>query len=224
LAIDPKELYAHYVLAKLEFGLHHDPAEAKKHVQVILAAADGYTARTMQADLAEATKDKKAMRAALEKAAQFDPMLLDPLIDLYKIAVEDKRDDDALVLLRKMVTMDAHERVPWNKLLEALAKKSLWDEILKNAEGAIYVDPYSPTVHAMIARAYTMTGKLKEANDEIDAGLDAKPKGESEAILHVERARAAWKAKDVAKAKSELDVAAKLDPKSQDVTDLRSQL
>jgi tetratricopeptide (TPR) repeat protein len=211
-------------LAKLEFGLHHDPAAAKTHVQAIIAQADGYTARTMEADLAEATKDKKAMRTALEKAAQFDPTLLDPLIDLYKIAVEEKRDDDALTLLRKMVTMDAHERVPWNKLLEALAKKSLWDEILKNAEGAIFVDPYSSTVHAMIARAYTMTGKLKEANEEIDAGFDAAPKGPNEAILHVERARAAWKGKDLVKAKSELDAAAKLDPKSQDVIDLRSQM
>jgi tetratricopeptide (TPR) repeat protein len=225
IAIDPKNQLAHYVVAKLAFGLRKDPNETRTHVDAIVAAGgDGYVVQIMKADLAEAAKDAKGLRAALEKAHTFDPSQIDPLVDLYKLADKEGRDADALALLRKMVKMDPHERVPWKKLLEALAKRALWDELIQVGEGAVFVDVYAPEVHGYYARALTAKGRLRDAHAEIDAGLAAKPKPEGEALLRLERARALGKEKKVAAAKVELDAAAKLDPKLDGLSTLRAEL
>jgi len=225
LGLDNKNQLAHYIAAKLAFGLRKDAAETKTHVQAIISAGgDGYVVENMLADLAEAQKDKKGMRAALEKSAQFDPTQIEPLIDLWQLAEDDKRDDDAIALLRKMVKMDPHERLPWKKLMGGLAQKALWDELIQIGEGAVFVDVYAPEVHALYARALIMKGRIKDGYEEIDAGLAAKPKPEGEAMLRVEKARALWKEKKTPQAKTELDAAAKLDPKSPDVAALKALL
>lgn len=225
IGLDPKSQLGHYIAAKLAYGLRKDLAETKQHVQAIIAAGgDGYVVQNILADLAETQKDLKAMRAALEKAAQFDPTQIEPLIDLWQLAEDDKRGDDALGLLRKMVKMDPHERLPWKKLMGALAKKGLWDELVQVGEGALYVDVYAPEIHAWLARAYTNKGRPKDAYDEVDAGLAAKPKPEGEAMLRVERARALHKEKKTAQAKAELAAALKADPKSPDAKELEGQL
>lgn len=225
IGLDNKSQLAHYIAAKLAFGLRKDAAETKTHVQAIISAGgDGYVVQNMLADLAEAQKDTKGMRAALEKAAQFDPSQVEPLIDLWQIAEEEKRASDSIALLRKMVKMDPHERLPWKKLMGALAQQGLWDELIQVGEGAVFVDVYAPEVHAWLARALTNKGRTKDAYDEIDAGLAAKPKPEGEAMLRVEKARALWKDKKTPQAKTELDAALKLDPKSPDAAALKSQL
>ncbi|MGZ3423772.1 MAG: tetratricopeptide repeat protein [Polyangiales bacterium] len=225
LALDGKNQLAHYIAAKLAFGVKHDFSGARTHVMAIVSAGgDGYLVQNMMADIASAQKDLKAMRAALEKAANYDPSQLDPLIDLYKLAEKENRPDDVLALLRKMVKIDPHERVPWKKLMEALAAKGLWDELVQVGEGAIYVDVFSPEVHAWYARALTMKNRANDALDEVDAGLAAKPKPEGEAMLRVEKARALWKQKKTAQAKSELDAALKLDPKQPDGLKLKGEI
>ena len=50
------------------------------------AGGDGYTVQMALADLAEAKKDKAAMRAALEAANRFDPSQSDPLKGLIDLA------------------------------------------------------------------------------------------------------------------------------------------
>ena len=225
IGLDGKNQLAHFIAAKLAFGLKKDVAETKSHIAAIQAAGgDGYTLQNMLADLAEAQKDKKGFRAALEKAATFDPTQIEPLVDLWQLAESEKRADDALALLRKMVLMDPHERLPWKKLMETLVQKSLWDEAIKVGEGAVYVDVYSPEIHAFYARALTNKGRPKDAIDEADAGLATKPKPPLEAMVRVEKARALWKDKQLAKAKEELAAAFKLDPKSPDAAALQAQM
>ena len=216
VALDGNDQLAHYLLAKLAFGLDKDVAVASKHAQAIVSAGgDGYVVENMLADLALADpkKDVKRFRVALEKAAAFDPSQVDPLVDLWQLAVDEKRSADALELLRKMVKLDPHERLPWKKLLEQLVAEGKWDEAITVGEGAIYVDVYAPEIHADYARALTMKGRTKDAHDEIDAGLAAKPKPPGEALLRAELARVLAKEKQPAKAKDALDAALKLDPK-----------
>lgn len=225
ITLDPKNQLAHYIAAKLAYGVKHDIGATRGHAQAIVTAGgDGYVVENMLADVAAAAKDMKAMRAALEKATTFDPTQLDPFIDLYRLADKEGRNDDALALLRKMVKIDPMERVPWKKLMEALANKGLWDELVQVGEGAVYVDVFAPEVHAWYARGLTMKGRTNEALDEVDAGLGIKPKPEGEAMLRTERARALWKQKKVPAAKAELDAALKLDPKNADALKLKGDL
>ena len=227
ITLDGNNQLAHYLEAKIAFGIRHDVGEASKHAQAIISAGgDGYVVENMLADLALADpkKDVKRFRAALEKAASFDPTQLDPLIDLWQLAVDEKRSNDQLDLLRKMVKLDPHERVPWNKLMDELVSRALWDEAIAVGEGAIYVDVYSPSVHGDLARALTMKGRFKDAHDEIDGGLAAKPKPEGEAMLRVELARVLAKEKQLPKAKEALDAALKLDPKNVEAGKLKAEI
>jgi tetratricopeptide (TPR) repeat protein len=225
IGLDPKNQLGHYIAAKLAFGLRKDANETKLHVQGIMAAGgDGYVTQNMMADLADATKDMKGFRSALEKAHLYDPTQVEPLIDLWQIAEKEGRADDSLNLLRKMAKMDPHERLPWRKLMDALVKKQLWDEVIAVGEGAIFVDVYGAEVHAFYAHALTMKDRAKEAVDEADAGIAGKPKPELEAMLRVEKARALAKLKQNALAKTELDSALKLDPKNADALQLKPQI
>lgn len=225
IALDTKSQLAHYIAAKLAFGLRKDPGETRTHVQAIISAGgDGFVVENMLADLAEATKDMKGFRAALEKASTYDPTQMEPMIDLWQLAEKEGRADDALVLLRKMVKMDPHERTPWRKLMDALVKKGLWDEVIQVGEGAVFVDVYGADVHAFYARALTMKGRYKDALDEADAGIAAKPKPELEAMARTEKARALWKLKNIAQAKTEIDAALKLDPKNADAVKLKAEI
>ena len=225
IGLDGKNQLAHYIAAKLAFGLRKDAAETKTHVSAIQSAGgDGFTVQNMLADIAEAQKDNKAFRAALEKATTFDPTQIEPFIDLWQLAESEKRADDALALLRKMVLMDPHERLPWKKLMDVLVQKSLWDEAIKVGEGAVFVDVYSPEIHAFYARALTNKGRARDAIDEADAGLAGKPKPPLEAMLRVEKARALFKDKQTQKAKDELASALKLDPKNPDALALQAQM
>jgi cytochrome c-type biogenesis protein CcmH/NrfG len=227
VTIDGKSQLAHYLLAKIAFGLRKDVPGATKEAQAIVSAGgDGYVVQNMLADLALADpkKDAKRFRTALEKAAAFDPSQIDPLIDLWQLAVDEKRDADAMDLLRKMVKLDPHERIPWKKLLEGLATQGKWDEAITVGEGAVFVDVYSPEVHGFYARALTMKGRFKDAHDEVDAGLAAKPKPPGEAMLRVELARVLAKEKNMGKAKEALEAALKLDPKNADALKLKGEI
>ncbi len=227
VGLDSKQQLAHYIAAKIAFGLRKDVGEATKHAQAIITAGgDGYVVENMMADLALADpkKDVKRFRTSLEKAAAFDPTQIDPLIDLWQLAEDEKRSADALDLLRKMVKLDPHERVPWKKLLAALDDAGKWDEAIQVGEGAVFVDVYAPEVHFLYARALTMKGKYKEAHGEIDAGLDAKPKPQGEAMLRVELARVLAKEKQMVKAKEALDAALKLDPKNTEAAKVKPEI
>jgi Flp pilus assembly protein TadD len=123
-----------------------------------------------------------------------------------------------------MVKLDPHERVPWKALITQLASEGKWDETIAVGESAIYVDVYSPDVHSAYAHALTMKGRTKEAHDEIDAGLAAKPKGPGEAMLRAELARVLWREKNAVKAKEALDAALKLDPKNTEALKLKGEI
>ncbi len=224
LKLDPKSLLAHYIAAKLAFGLRKDFDEAKTHAQAIAAGADGYVAENMLADIAEVKKDKAAVRAALEKAAAFDPWQIDPLLDLYQLAEQEKRDDDALALLRKITKIEPHERAPWHRLMAGLAKKRAWDELVSVGESAVFVDVYAAEIHALYARALTFKGRYADAHDEIDAGLALHQKPENEALLRVELARVLAREKQLPKAREALAQAMKLDPKNPDAAALAGEL
>jgi Tfp pilus assembly protein PilF len=69
-----------------------------------------------------------------------------------------------------------------------------------------------------------MKNRANDALDEVEAGLSGKPKPDGEAMLRVEKARALWKQKKTAQAKTELDAALKIDPKQPDALQLKGAI
>jgi tetratricopeptide (TPR) repeat protein len=165
------------VAARAAYSVNQDVAAVKAHMQAIIdAGGDGYIVQTIFADVADAQKDKAAYKAALEKAAAFDPASIEPLIGLYKLADADKRVDDQLSLLKGMAKLDPSEHVVWSKLLELLVSKGQWDEAVKAGESAVMADLYAPEVHAFYALALAKKGRNLDAANEIQVAKKIDPK------------------------------------------------
>jgi tetratricopeptide (TPR) repeat protein len=221
LAIDPANMNAHYLASKIARGLK-DRAGQRKHLDAIRrAGGDGYAIELELADLAEDAKDKAGMRAALEAAYRFDPTQSEPLKALYDMAVEDKRDGDALDVLRRYVKLEQHDRSVWRMLLEKLVEKKLWAEARKIGESALYVDVQSPHVHIAYAKALGATGDHDKAVFELESALLCNIKDKDAAGVHVLLAKEHKARGDAAKARSERDEALKVDPDNAEAKGLK---
>jgi tetratricopeptide (TPR) repeat protein len=191
LRLDPKDKDAHYIAAKLA-ATTKDPSAAAKHLRAIQdAGGDGFTVRMSLAELAEGEHDSAALRLSLEAAHRFDPTQPEPLKKLYELATEDKRDADALAVLRALAPVDQHDRRAWHLLLDRLVAAKNWDEARRVGESAIYVDVESFDVHFAYAQALAATGHHETATFEAESALlcEAKPEDKAavQAFLSKER-------------------------------------
>jgi len=210
LALDPKQMDAHFVSAKLSLSADKDVDGAIRHLDAIRAAGgDGYMVRDMYSDIAEARKDKAAMKANLEAAHRFDPSQPEPLQGLFDIAAEDKRDAEALEILRKLAPLDQHDRKVWRMLLDKLVEAKQWDEAVRVGESAVFVDVHSPEVHLAYGRALVQKGQHDKAIYELESALQGKPK--TPATVHALLARAHAALKHGPEARKHKDEAEKLD-------------
>ena len=183
LRLDPNELSAQYIMVKLSAS-KHDFTAMKAHIDAMLrAGGDGYATQMEVAELARGTTDKNALRAALEAATRFDPSQSDPYRALYKLDVDAKLDDDALVVLRKLTHLEQHDRPAWHALLERLVAAKKWDEAAAVGASAIFVDVESASIHTDYARALSALKKHDSAVFELESALacDAPPKETAEA-------------------------------------------
>jgi tetratricopeptide (TPR) repeat protein len=190
LRLDPNELDAHYLAVKVAES-SQDTAGMRSHLEAMQrAGGDGYTVQMGLAAVADAAKDKAALRAALEAAAKFDPSQSEPLRALLAIETEDKKDADALEVLRKLTQLEQHDRPAWRSLLERLVAAKRWGEATAAGESAIFVDVESAQVHMNYARALSALGKHDKAVFELGSALacDAPPKeiAEAHALLAAE--------------------------------------
>ncbi len=164
------------------------------------------------ADIAGAAKDKGGERASLEAAHRFDPTQVDPLRRLYDLASEDKREADALNVLRELAPLDQHDRHAWKLLLDGLVAAKNWDEARRVGDAAIYVDVESYAVHYDYAQALAATGRHEAASFEAESALLCEAKPEEKAAAHVLLAKERATLGDAAGAKSHRDEALKLNP------------
>ena len=93
-----------------------------------------------------------------------------------------KREADAVEILRRLAPIDQHDRRVWRRLLEHLVDKGQWQEAARVGESAIYVDVTSAKLHALYAKALQAVGRTKEAKFEAESALLCKPKDDEAAM------------------------------------------
>jgi tetratricopeptide (TPR) repeat protein len=183
LRLDPNELDARFLAVKIAESSQDTAGMASQLDAMRRGGGDGYTVEMAVAGVAETQKDKAALRTALEAAAKFDPSQSDPLRALLALDIEEKKDDGALEVLRKLTQIEQHDRPAWRSLLERLVAAKKWGEAVAAGESAIFVDVESAQVHTNYARALSALGKHDKAAFELGSALvcDAPPKEIAEA-------------------------------------------
>lgn len=177
IALDPAQGVARTVLAKLA-AAEKDLASAEKHLLVLRRGGhDSFQIEELLAEVAEAKKDGKARRFALEAARRLDPSQPDAIKGLLEMALAEKREDDALALMRELTQLEQHDGRLWHALLSRLVAKKAWVEAASVGEGAVYVDVHSARIHALYGEALSALGRHREAAFELRSATlcDAKP-------------------------------------------------
>src|SRR5262249_7722858 len=130
---------------------------------------DGYAVRLLLGKLLGAAGDDAGARAALEKAAGFDPDSATPFYLLAEIAHARADDDAELAALRRLGQLEQHENKVYRRLLTLLAAKKAWDEAVKVGDIAIYADMEGFTTHRLFAEALAQTGNKQRAVFELES-------------------------------------------------------
>jgi tetratricopeptide (TPR) repeat protein len=156
--LDPKQPDAMYLELRLAMGDDDGGAAARLVHELETTGHDGYAVRMRAADVAEGKKDWAAFRRELEAAHRFDPSQAEPLQALVDIAHARKDAVSELRALRPLAAVDQHDRRVWSRLLDGLVARYEWDEALRVANGAAFVDPANPEVHRLRARALARAG------------------------------------------------------------------
>jgi Tfp pilus assembly protein PilF len=194
LRLDPNDLEAHFILAKIDAG-KNDLAGEEQHLRAMQqAGGDGHAVEIGLAASARARHDAAGARAALEAAHRFDPTEADAVHGLYELAAAEGRQADALAALREWAMLDQHDHDgEWERLLDALLGARQWAEAVRVGEAAMYVAVERSAVHFGYARALSATGDHKRAAYELQSALlcddlPAELKPALEAMLARERA------------------------------------
>lgn len=221
LAIDPKNPDAHFVSARLAVG-EKDAARAAKHLDTMRANGhDGFAVRMLLADLAEAKEDKEAQRLHLEAAYRLDPSQSEPLKGLFDLAMAQKREGDAVEVLKKLAPLEQHDRKVWRMLLEKLVAAQQWDEARRIGEGAIFVDVMGGPTHMLYARALAAQNAHDKAAYELETALLCPMKDPEKASAHALLAKSLGALKRNPEAAKHRDEALKLDPENADAKALK---
>jgi tetratricopeptide (TPR) repeat protein len=217
LKLDPNSADAHFAAASLAANAN-DAAAAATHLRAIIAGGgDGFLLEMHLAEVARAAKDKAAERRALEAAHRFDPTQVDAVHALYKIAADEKREGDALGLLREWARLDQHDRDgQWRELLRRLVDAKAWGEAKEVGQAALFVDVLSGDVHVGYAKACAATGDHETAAYELQSALLCEGSAQDKAEAHALLAREMLALHDVAGARTHREEALKLDPNNAD--------
>jgi len=172
----PKDPTAAYLHARLLVGQKKYDQASKLLEQVVANGHDGYAARIRLAELAEQKKDIKAERAHLEAARRFDPTQVEALQGLYDLSMKEKRNGDALAVLRELSVLDQHEPRVAVRLLDMLVGAERWQEAIKVGPRAIQLDLHNATVHQQYAQALSKEKQDDKAMFEQESARLCKPR------------------------------------------------
>ena len=216
LKLDPKNLRAHYVGYQVAKALK-DLAAAEQHLAVIQKDGDGFFVRLVLAGLAKAKKDKDGYRVQMEAAYRFDPTQSEALKGLLQLAIDDKKEADQLVILRRFTQLEQHDQDAWTLYMGLLVEQKQWVEAVGAGEAAVFVDVHSPLVHMLYGKALVETKDPARAIFELETALLCKPAKNDGATVHALLARALGMQGKTADAKAHADEAKKIDPANEEL-------
>ena len=211
---DAQEPLARFVLARVALSAGRW-SQAEEHVRVLVAAGrDGYDLRLMWARSAAQRRDAVQVRRQLEAAAQIDADRAPAWQGLLELSERTNDRDLQLRALTRLVDIDQHDPTPALALLRQLEQREDWGELVRRGESMIYLDPLGAAPHALLAEAYLKTGRPQEALFEFESALLSNP--ESEARLHLGRARALQALGRTQEARAAANEASAIDPSISD--------
>jgi tetratricopeptide (TPR) repeat protein len=178
---------ARFILARAALA-QNDVRTGEQHLRALIVRHDGYEPRLLLARIALGRHDSAAARTELQAATRIDrarPEAWQGLIELAREA----NDQEALLAARlELARIDQHDRENSAALLETLAARNRWPDVVTHGEMALHLDPHRSETHRLLGEAYLRTNRADAALYELDTALLATP--ERPGPIHLARARA----------------------------------
>ena len=165
---EPNNADARFLRAELDQHEHPEKSIITLN-KMVEAKQDGYAVRLLLGKLLAAAGDDPNARAALEKAASFDPSSATPQYLLAEMAHTRADDTAELAALRRLAELEQHENKVYRRLLGLLVAKKGWDEAVKVGEVAVFADMEGFTTHRLFGEALAQTGNKERAVFELES-------------------------------------------------------
>lgn len=201
--LEPDNADLRFLRAELDQHDHPEKAIAGL-TKMVQSKQDGYAVELLLGKLLSAAGDDAGARAALQKAAQLDPLSATPHYLLAEIAHNRADDDAELAALRRLAELEQHESKVYRRLLSLLVSKKAWDEAVKVGEVAIYADTEGFLTHRWFGEALAQVGNKERAGFELESATltSAEPRDLAEAHTRLaELYGSVGRARDAAKSR-----------------------
>lgn len=171
LELDPLQATANFLAMEVALG-ESDVPKARRHLARLFARGhNGYEVRLLQARAALAQSAPNRARCALTKATRLDPNRPEAWQGLTQVARRLGDPELRLTALRRLVEVDQHDREASAALLDELARRDLWDEVLRYGAMSVFSDPLHGRSRRLLGDAYLRAGRPADALVELDAAL-----------------------------------------------------
>ena len=168
--LEPTNADARFLRAQLDQHEHPEKSIVTLN-KMIEAKQDGYAVRLLLGKLLVASGNDPLARAALERAASFDPLAATPHYMLADLAHTRADDAAELAALRRLGELEQHENRVYRRLLGLLVAKKGWDEAVKVGEVAVYTDMEGFVTHRLFGEALAQTGDKERAVFELESAV-----------------------------------------------------
>lgn len=187
IGIASRQPIARYILARAAMA-QQDTRTAEQHLRELIAGGnDGYEVRMLLARAAMARQDRAAARRELDAAIRIDRARPEAWHGIVEIATAANDADGKLAALLELGQIDQHDRETSAALLDELARRDRWGDVLRFGENALYLDPMRSESHRLLAEAYLRANRARDALYEAESALIARP--EQPGRVHLTRAR-----------------------------------
>jgi len=210
LKVDGDQPHARHVLSDIAAATGNW-AKATEHAKALISkGVDGYALRLNLAHAAQKTGDRAGAIRELHAASKIDPQRIEPFVRLAKIHLDDGREDQALIYMRKAADLDQHDRGLYRDLVGRLAKRKQWDLVRQYGERSLWNDPFHTELHVNLVAAYAHGGDPRRAAFEHQSAVLTDP--DHEADVHTSVAKAYQGVGKGRQAKAAARRALKVDP------------
>ena len=132
---------------------------------------DGYASRMAVAELALSRSQLAVARTALQAAHRYDPTMAGPLRGLAQLAHKQRRPEEELAVLRKLVRLEEHDPTSYARLLRILLGRGLLEEARQVGAAAVYVDVDGMQTHQLYAEVLVASDMLPQAIYELESAV-----------------------------------------------------